>query len=367
MKLGFRWFGNNDPVPLNHIRQIPGMEVVVHQVRGEALGELLNQEALTEAKAKIQSSGLSYEVFESLPIHHSIKLGTPERNRYVEIYKQNIRLLAGIGLKVIVYNFRPIIRWARTEIYKPLDDGSSVSTFYKDDAYKIDPFMPEDQWTKWHKEHGDYIYSRQLTTDMKLDGYYNESSRKILLERRKAFQELGKEGLWDNLTYFLREIIPVAEECDVRMAIHPDDPPWDIYEIPRLMTNEASIDRLLDIVDSKSNGIVFCSGTFGSDWEADVVKMADKYLSNDRIPFAHIRNVNAGPGFVEECAHYSPCGSIDMPALIKVFHDYDYEGYIRSDHGRMIWGEEGKPGNGMFDRALGVSYILGIWETLGLK
>lgn len=200
-----------------------------------------------------------------------------------------------------------------------------------------------------------------------MDGYYTDESTKILIALRDRYQEIGKEGLWANLAYFLEAIMPVAEEVHVKMGIHPDDPPWDIFEIPRLMTSEASIDRLLGLYDSPSNGIVFCSGTIGSELSTDVPKLAAKYVKANRVPFAHIRNVLAIPGEVQECAHYSECGSIDMVALLDAFHSNGYNGYIRSDHGRMIWGEQGRPGNGIYDRALGVQYILGIWETLSKK
>lgn len=364
MKLSFRWFGNNDPVPLKHIRQIPGVETIVHQVKGTPVGALLDGTSLKAAKDAIEAHGMKYEVFESLPVHPSIKMGTPDRDKYIEVFKVNLRLLADLGIKVVVYNLRPIIRWARTDIYKALEDGSSVSVYYQKDEHKLDPFMAEEKLTDWHKANGSYVYNRQLTTDMELDGYYNKASRDILIQRRKVYTDLGKEGMWENLTYFLNEIIPVAEECDIKMAAHPDDPPWDIFGIPRLMISEKAIDRLLDLVDSPSNGIVFCSGTIGSEVDIDVVRLADKYIKRGRVPFAHIRNVKTGPGFVEESAHYSPYGSLDMAALMKAFVDNDYDGYIRSDHGRMIWGEEGKPGNGMFDRALGAQYILGLWEAL---
>jgi mannonate dehydratase len=130
------------------------------------------------------------------------------------------------------------------------------------------------------------------------------------------------------------------------------------------MIDEAAIDKLLSLYNSESNGILFCSGTIGSNQLTDTVALAKKYVKMKRVPFAHIRNVKAGEGFVEEAAHYSPYGSLDMVELLKAFQENHFEGYIRSDHGRMIWGEEGKPGNGIYDRALGAQYILGIWETL---
>ena len=364
MKLTFRWFGPNDPVKLKYIRQIPAVSTIVTNIPAHELGELIPKKKIEEFTGTVNRNAMSFDVFESLPLHASIKLGTSERDYYIDNYKKNIRTLAEAGIKIIVYNFRPIFRWARTDIYKPLEDGSTVSVFMKKDAKKIDPFTNNAATSEWHRNNSEFVYNRQLTTDLEFKGYYTEESRKKLSEYRQEYLDLGKEGLWENLQYFLKQIIPVAESCDVKMALHPDDPPWDIFGIPRLMTDEESFDRLLASYDSPSNGLVFCSGTLGSNLKTDVITLADKYLKMDRIPFAHIRNVKHVTDGMEECAHFSDCGSIDMVRLLKAFNDNEYKGYIRSDHGRMIWGEEGKPGNGIYDRALGAQYILGIWETL---
>ena len=365
MKLAFRWFGDKDPVLLQHIRQIPGVEAVVTQIKPDVFGEVIPYNEIEQTKRNIEAHGMSFKVFESLPLHYSILLGSDDRDNYIAKYKENLKRLGNAGVEVVVYNFRPIIRWARTEIYKKLDDGSTVSEFNQLEEARLDPFVNKVEDSKWYSENSHYIYERQLTTDLELEGYYTKESLKIMNDLRDQYQLIGKEGLWKNLEYFLNEIIPIAEESGLKMAIHPDDPPWDIFRIPRLITSEKSLDRLMSLYESESNGIAFCSGTIGSNHEVDVVKLASKYLKMKRVPFAHIRNVLASETAVQECAHYSPYGSIDMVALLKVFSDHDYGGYIRSDHGRMIWGEEGKPGNGIYDRALGAQYILGIWECLG--
>jgi mannonate dehydratase len=365
MKLSFRWFGINDPVPLGHIRQIPAVSTIVTQVPEKQIGEILPENQIKQYKDAIEKAGMKFEVYESLAVHPAIKLGTEERDYFIEIYKKNIAMLAGQGIKVIVYNFRPIFRWARTDIAKVLADASTVSAFSKNDSQKIDPFINTIETSAWHRDNSGFIYKRQLTTDLDLKGYYIEESTEILKKLRHQYLELGKEGLWKNLEYFIQSIVPTAEEYGVKMAIHPDDPPWDIFGVPRLITGEQSIERVLGAYDSPANGLVFCSGTLGSSPRTDVVALARRYSAENRIPFAHIRNVLHSEEAMEECAHYSECGSLDMVELLKAFHDNDYQGYIRPDHGRMIWGEEGQSGNGIFDRALGAQYILGIWETLG--
>ncbi|MBF0442957.1 MAG: mannonate dehydratase, partial [Oligoflexales bacterium] len=172
-------------------------------------------------------------------------------------------------------------------------------------------------------------------------------------------------NLWKNLEYFLKRIIPVAIECDIKMAIHPDDPPWSIFNIPRIIKNEADLDRLCRIHDSVHNGITLCTGSLGASSGNDIPRLAEKFASRGRVHFAHIRNVKRfADGSFEETAHCSRCGSLDMVAILRSLHDAGFNGYIRPDHGRMIWGETGKPGYGLYDRALGSVYIQGIWETL---
>ena len=149
------------------------------------------------------------------------------------------------------------------------------------------------------------------------------------------------------------------------MAIHPDDPPYSIFGLPRIITNETNLDRFLKIVDSKYNGLTFCTGSLGSGSFNDIPRLVDKYAGQGRIHFMHVRNVKLlGDDSFEESAHYSPHGSLDIVAIIKALHKHDFDGYLRPDHGRMIWGETGRPGYGLYDRALGASYITGIWETL---
>ena len=163
----------------------------------------------------------------------------------------------------------------------------------------------------------------------------------------------------------LKKVIPVAEECGVRMAIHPDDPPYPIFGLPRIITNEENLDRFLKIVDSKANSLCLCTGSLGCAKSNDVVKMVRKYAQMDRIAFMHIRNVFImEDGSFEERAHLSSCGSLDIKEIVKALTDNNFDGYVRPDHGRMIWGETGKPGYGLFDRALGAAYINGLFEAM---
>ena len=180
------------------------------------------------------------------------------------------------------------------------------------------------------------------------------------------YQFMSEEMLWDNLKYFLERIIPVAVECGVNMAIHEDDPCWSIFGLPRIITDEKNLDRFLKLFDVPNNGITLCTGSLGCSGRNDVVKMAEKYGKMGRIHFVHMRNVAVLPenrGF-EETAHLSVCGTLDMYAIMKALFDSGFEGYIRPDHGRMIWGETGRPGYGLYDRALGATYLNGLWEAI---
>ena len=179
-----------------------------------------------------------------------------------------------------------------------------------------------------------------------------------------AYGAIGEEGLWKNLEKFLKKVIPVAEECGVVMAIHPDDPPYPIFGLPRIITCEENLDRFLALVDSPANSLCLCTGSLGCAKSNDVAKMVRKYSAMGRIGFMHIRNVKImDDGSFEERAHLSSCGSLDIYEIVKALVETGFDGYVRPDHGRMIWGETGKPGYGLFDRALGATYINGLFEA----
>ncbi|MGI6383505.1 MAG: mannonate dehydratase [Tissierellaceae bacterium] len=343
MKLSFRWYGKDDPVNIDYIKQIPTMESIVTAIYTVPVGEVWPEEDIQELKDMVEKAGLKFDVIESVPVHEDIKLGNPNRDRYIENYKQNIINLGKAGVKVICYNFMPVFDWTRSQLDKELEDGSTALVYYKDQVDRMDP----------------------LAGELSLPGWDSSYSKEDLKDLFEGYERIGEEGLWENLEYFLKEIIPVAEEYDVKMAIHPDDPPWPIFGLPRIITTEENIDRFLKLVDSKYNGLTFCTGSLGSGSFNDVPKMIDKYASQGRIHFMHVRNVKLlEDGGFEESAHHSSYGSLDIVAIMKALHKNKFDGYLRPDHGRMIWGETGRPGYGLYDRALGAMYVAGIWETL---
>lgn len=343
MKLSFRWYGPDDPISIGYIRQIPNMHSIVTAVYDVPPGELWSRESIAALKKETEDAGLHFEVIESVPVHEDIKLGKPSRDRYIANYQENIRRLGEAGVKCICYNFMPVFDWTRTQLDKRAADGSTSLVYYKDQLEKMDP----------------------LTGELSLPGWDASYTKEELAAVFAEYSKITEEDLWENLKYFLEAVIPVAEESGINMAIHPDDPPWPIFGLPRIITCEENLDRFLKLVDSPANGLTFCTGSLGCDRKNDIVKMVDKYSAMGRIHFMHIRNVKIlDDGSFEESGHLSANGSLDIVEIMRALHRNHFDGYVRPDHGRMIWGETGKPGYGLFDRALGATYLNGIWETL---
>lgn len=341
MKMTFRWYGSDDPVTLEKIRQIPCVTGVVTAVYSVPVGEVWPMDEINRMKAEVNAKGLEMEVIESVPVHEDIKLRRGNYQLYIDNYKENIRRLADAGVKCICYNFMPVFDWTRSRLDHPLPDGSNALVYYKEDVDKMDP------------------------TKMTLPGWDASYTIDEMSELIDEYKKIGEEGLWENLEYFIKEIIPVAKECDVNMAIHPDDPPWPIFGIPRIITTEENIDRFLSLYDDVHHGLTLCSGSLGCAKFNDYTAMVKKYGAMGRIHFAHVRNIKIlEDGSFEESGHLSACGSLDVVEILKAYHECGFSGYLRPDHGRMIWGETGKPGYGLYDRALGAMYMAGIWETL---
>ena len=342
MKLSFRWYGEGDSIPLSYIRQIPGMRSVVSAVYDVAPGEVWPEESLARMKALCEENGLVFDVVESIPVSEDIKLGTDKRGAHLAAYCENIRRCAKYGVKCVTYNFMPVFDWTRTQLDKAAADGSTSLVMYWEQMKGLDP----------------------LKDDIHLPGWDSSYTQAEVRELIAAYGQLGEEGLWRNLEYFLQTVIPVAEECGVQMAIHPDDPPYPIFGLPRIITCEENLDRMLHLADSPANCLCLCTGSLGCAASNDVPAMVRKYSAMGRIAFVHLRNVKIlEDGSFEERAHLSGCGSLDMYEIVKALAETGFDGYVRPDHGRMIWGETGKPGYGLFDRALGAAYINGLFEA----
>ena len=352
MKMTFRWFGEaDDKITLDQIRQIPGRPGIVGALYDVPVGEAWPVEKIKNLVDTVHRAGLEIEVIESVNIHEDIKLGLPSRDRYIENYKESLRNLAQFGIKVVCYNFMPVFDWTRSDLAKQLPDGSNALSYEEDKVQKVDP-------SKMAEE------IEANSNGFALPGWEPERL-KTLKSLFEQYEGVNEEKLLENLGYFLKAIIPVAEEVDVKMAIHPDDPPWGIFGLPRIVKSKDSLQRIIDLVDSPYNGLTLCSGCLGANPENDIPGLIRHFGSMGRIHFGHVRNIKIhSPRNFDEASHLSSDGSLDLFEIMKAYHDVGFTGYIRPDHGRMIWGEVGRPGYGLYDRALGIAYLNGLWEAI---
>lgn len=348
MQMTFRWFGKEkDTVSLEQIKQIPGVTGVVPALHSLPAGEAWPMDMVKAMYDEITAAGLTVECIESVNVHEDIKIGLPSRDKYIENYKTSIRNLSKVGVKVICYNFMPIFDWTRTDLYMTLPDGSTCLSY---NGKQIEGKSPEEMFREIDENSNGYAMPGWETERM--------GEIKALFEK---YKNVTADDLWENLRYFLEAIMPVCEECDVRMAIHPDDPPWPIFGLPRIITGKAAVEKLLKMVDSPYNGLTLCTGSLGCSASNDIPEIIK--AAAGRIYFAHLRNVSINEQWFNETAHLSGCGSLDMFEIVKTLQESGFDGYIRPDHGRMIWGEVARPGYGLYDRALGAVYLNGLWEA----
>ncbi len=340
MKITFRWYGKQDSIPLDYIKQIPVVSGVVSAIYDTPVGSVWSEQSISELVENCKEKGLECEVIESVPVHEDIKLGLPTARAYIENYKENLRRLAKYGVKCVCYNFMPVFDWLRSNLERHSSDGSNSLSYVHEEVLKMNP----------------------LTSELSLPGWDSSYSREELLGILKQYESVDAEKLWENLEVFLKEVIPVAEEVGIKMAIHPDDPPWPIFGLPRIITNLENLKRFLNLVDSPSNGITLCTGSLGAEKQNDLIEIAK--MAKGKIPFAHIRNIRVDGKDFYETAHPTECGSLDIYGVLKQLLDDGFDGYVRPDHGRMIWGETGRYGYGLFDRALGACYIAGLEEAI---
>ena len=354
MQMGFRWFGKgNDHIPLEYVKQIPGVTNIVWALHHKPLGEIWEEAEIAEVMDQLHAHGFNGDVVESVNVHDDIKIGLPTRDALIENYKQTIRNLSKFGVKVICYNFMPIFDWTRSNLFHEVGDGSTALFYEKG--------MIQDDYNAMAK----YILDFTEKYNMSFPGWEPERMAR-LDELFKAYADVDHEKLWTNLKYFLEALMPTCEETGIKMAIHMDDPPWDIFGLPRLMVNAENIDRFLKMVDNPHSCLALCSGSLNADPNNNVAEIVRKHC--DRIAFAHVRNIkHFENGDFSEASHRDCDGETGMLEILKAYHDCGYEGYMRPDHGRHLWGEgpgNVRPGYGLYDRALGIMYMLGVWDML---
>lgn len=350
MKMTFRWYGPGfDSVTLEQIRQIPGVSGVITTLYDIPAGDVWPIERIRELKSIVEAAGLKLEGIESVNVHDAIKIGTPDRDKYIANYIETLENLGKEGIDIVCYNFMPVFDWTRTDLAKVRPDGSTVLAYDQAVVDNIDPQTFFDQTTG-------------NSNGFVMPGWEPERLAKVK-ELFEAYKDVDETKLFDNLVYFLKAIGPVCKKYGIKMAIHPDDPAWPVYGLPRIITGKEKIQKLFKAVDETYNGLTFCMGSLGTNPNNDLVDIIKS--SKGRIHFAHVRNLHHfAPGVFEEAAHLSSDGSFDMYEAVKALHDIGFDGPIRPDHGRTIWGEKCMPGYGLYDRALGAYYIEGLWEAI---
>nr|WP_066455005.1 mannonate dehydratase [Anaerotruncus rubiinfantis] len=353
MKMTFRWYGKKeDPIPLSHIRQIPGIVGPACMLNDIPAGDAWPLARILELKSEVNAAGMAFKVIDGVNIREDIKLGLPSREEAIENYRQTIRNAAEAGVEVIVYPFTPVFEWIRTDLGRELPDGSRAMSY---DPGFIQSITDPQQLADHMLAHAN---------GFSLAGW--EPERIANVKRLMAlYRDITTEDVLQNLIYFLREVIPTCEECGVKLALHPDDPPWDVLSVPRVVINFENMKRVVEAVDSPCNGLCLCTGSLGENPENDVPAIVRYFAQKQRISYMHIRNVRfAENGVIDECSHKSSDGNLNMYEIMKALVEEGYDGYARPDHGRMIWGERGRPGYGLYDRALGVAYLNGLTEAL---
>lgn len=350
MEMTFRWFGEGyDSVTLPQIRQIPGVTGIITTLYNMAPGQEWEESAIQAMKKTVEDAGLHISGIESVNIHDSIKVGSPDRDQYIDNYIRTLEKLGRNDIHMVCYNFMPVFDWTRSDLAKMRPDGSTVFAYEQRLIDQIDPAHMSDAMGE--KNNG-----------FLLPGWEPERMARIR-ELFQMYEGVDEEKLFDNLVYFLKAIMPVCDKYDINMAIHPDDPAWPVFGLSRVMTSGEKMLKMIRAVDNPHNGVTMCTGSLASDPDNDVVEAIHKLKG--RIHFAHVRNIKYnGEGSFEEAAHLSSDGSLDMFAIMKALYETGFDGPIRPDHGRAIWGEISMPGYGLYDRAIGASYLNGIWESL---
>lgn len=350
MEMTLRWYGPGyDSVSLEQIRQIPGVKSVITTLMGKQAGENWELEEILALKNEVEAAGLSIAGIESVNISDDIKIGTAKREEHIANYISTLENLGKADIHMVCYNFMPVFDWTRTDLARVRDDGSTVLAYNQDIVDKIDPVHMKESVQK-------------MSNGFVMPGWEPERLEK-LKELFEAYKDVDDEKLFNNLVYFLEAIGPTCEKYNIKMGIHPDDPAWPIFGLPRIVTGKDSIVKLLKAVDKPYNGITLCTGSLGSNTNNDICEIIK--AAKGRIPFAHIRNLKYNtPRDFEEAAHLSSDGSMDMYKIMKTLYETGFNEVIRPDHGRMIWGEKAMPGYGLYDRALGATYLQGLWEAI---
>lgn len=370
MHMGFRWYGEgNDTISLDDIRQIPGVETIVWSLHHKQAGQVWEPDEIEHAMTTItdlsprdRARGISKtfnaDVVESVNVHESIKTGKTvlgmDRDQAIEAYIRTVANLGKAGVKVVTYNFMPVFDWLRTEMFHPCPDGSTALYY---NQHQVDQLSPQGIIDETLKGAG----------SLTVPGWEPERLAH-LPELMEAYQGMDHEQMYANYKYFLDAVIPTCERYDVKLAVHPDDPAFDLFGWPRVVSSKEGLERVLNLNTSPYNGLCLCLGSFSSRRGNDAVDAVKTFMN--RIHFSHVRNIRFTDedGSFTEVGHRASEGDVDTVGIMKAYAEADYQGYIRPDHGRHLWSENTeagrpRPGYGLYDRAMGIQYLLGVWDA----
>lgn len=389
MRESWRWFGPNDPVSLAEIRQTGATDIVsaLHHI---PIGEVWPRDAIRAHKALVEQHNetmtpLLWTVVESIPVHDDIKLAAPGHQKYIDAWVETLKNLAAEGIKTICYNFMPVIDWTRTDLKFQLPNGAFALRFDQDRFAAFDLFILQREGADADYAADEIARARAVFETMdaaeradltktiiaglpgKMTDAYSLEDFRAALARYDA---VDHDGLRQNLFAFLSQVLPHAEEYDVALAIHPDDPPWDMFGLPRVICTPDDLDKLFDALPSPANGITLCVGTYGSRPDNDLPQMARDYA--DRIHFAHLRGVTRDPQEQRSFFEASHLDSdIDMVRVIRHLLENESvlqrEIFIRPDHGHLMMGDISRtsnPGYSAIGRMKGLAEIRGVIKAV---
>lgn len=382
MEKTWRWFGRKDPITLDMLRQI-GVEGIVTALHNIPLGEVWPREEIRSLRQEIERHGMRWSVVESLPVTETIKYAGKDRDEQIEIYKQSMRNLAAEGVKTICYNFMPILDWARTDLEYPNPDGTSNLYFNRAEFAYFDIHIlkrenAEKDWTDSDLARVEELKSKMtpegekrlieniiIKTQGFVSGNFSGSDYAPVEKFRsmlKLYEGIDKNQLRENMKYFLEAIMPVCEETDIKMCVHPDDPPMPVFGLPRIVTCEEDIAWFLNAVPNWHNGLTFCAGSLSAGAHNDVVKLAEKFA--DRTHFAHIRICCVEPnGNFKESSHLDP----RLIKIVRTFEEKNPSIPMRVDHAPLMLGDEKmgyNPGYSFHGRMLALGMVSGIMATI---